>query len=106
MSKDIIIQKNGVDQELNGATKLVTSEYGGLQCTWVPEDERQHTEKTVTKNGEYAAEDDGFYAYSRVTVAIGIDLPYTGTTSGGVNYTIYLDNKGKPHLVIHGRGET
>lgn len=101
MSKDIIIQKNGVDQELDGVTKISTPEYDGFACTWVPEDERQLTEKVVTENGEYSAAEDGFWGYSRVTAAVELALPYTGTTPGGVNYTVYLDSNGKPHLTIN-----
>lgn len=100
MSKDIIIQKNGVERELDDVTKITTQGYGGYACTWVPEDERELTEKIITQNGDYAAADDGYYAYSRVTAAI--ELPYTGTTPGGVNYTVYLDQNNRPHLVING----
>jgi len=104
MSKDIIIQKNGVEQALDGVAKITTSEYGGMSCTWVPEDERQLAEKIITQNGDYAAAADGVYAYSRVTAAV--ELPYTGTTPGGVNYTVYLDHNNRPHLVIEGSDGT
>lgn len=103
MSKDIIIQKDGVEQELDGVTKITTPVYGSFSCVWVPEDERQLTEKIVTQNGDYVAADDGFYGYSRV--AATVELPFEGTTPGGIKYTVYLDYKGKPHLVIHGSDE-
>jgi hypothetical protein len=100
MSKDIIIQKNGVEQELDGVTKITTPVYGGFSCVWVPEDERQLTEKIITQNGDYSAADDEVYAYSRVTASV--EFPFTGTTPGGINYTVYLDYQNRPHLVVHG----
>lgn len=106
MSKDITIQKVGVDQELDDVPEITTPQHNGGSCGWVPEDERQLTEKTVTENGEYAAADDGYYGYNRIIATVGLQLPYTGTTPNGVNYTVYLDSDERPHLTVNGSEST
>lgn len=88
MSKDIIIEKNGVEQELQAVEAITTADF----TRWVPEDERQLMDKIVTHNGNYKASDDGVYAYRSVTALVDVPLPYYGTTRGGVDYVIDLDN--------------
>ena len=67
MSKNIVIQENGVAENLTAEVIRTTKEGGGT-CDWVPEDEVQLTKKVIKKSGEYKAEDDGFYGYEEVTV--------------------------------------
>jgi len=102
MSKDIIIEKNGVEQELEAVDAITTADF----TQWVPEDERQLMDKIVTHNGSYKASDDGVYAYRSVTALVDVKLPYYGTTRGGVDYVIDLDN-GVPFIRVFraGNGE-
>lgn len=102
MSKDIIIEKNGVEQELEAVEAITTADF----TQWVPEDDRQLMDKIVTHNGSYKASDDGVYAYKSVTALVDVKLPYYGTTRGGVDYVIDLDN-GVPFIRVFraGNGE-
>ena len=102
MSKDIIIEKNGVEQEFEAVDAITTADF----TRWVPEDERQLMDKIVTHNGNYKASDDGVYAYRSVTALVEVSLPYYGTTHGGVDYVIDLDN-GVPFIRVFrgGNGE-
>ena len=68
MSKDIIIQKNGVPTNVT-AEIIRTNGIEGGSVDWVPEDEVQLLEdKEITKNGEYVAADEGYYGYKAVSV--------------------------------------
>ena len=102
MSKDIIIEKNGEEQELEAVEAITTADF----TRWVPEDERRLMDKIVTRNGTYKAADDGVYAYKSVTALVEVGLPYYGTTRGGVDYVIDLD-KGVPFIRVFrgGNGE-
>lgn len=100
MSKNIVIEESGTAQQLTGATKLSISLLNGMESLWVPEDTRTRVEKTVTANGTYTASSDNAYAYSRVTVNVGLDFPYDGETSGGQSYSVYTGDNGKPYLTI------
>lgn len=95
MSKDIIIEKNGAERELQAVEAITTADF----TRWVPEDERQTMDKIVTRNGTYKAADDGVYAYSSVTALVDVSLPYYGTTRGGVDYVIDVDN-GRPFIRV------
>ena len=88
MSKNIVIQEGGVSKLL-AADKLKTDEAGTGSCLWVPEDEVQLTTKTITEDGTYSADDDGYYGYSEVTVH-GIGTA-TGKDSDGDDAVVHTD---------------
>lgn len=100
MSKDIILRRNdGTEGKPIGVQRLLT---GGDWGAWVPEDETSKTGKiTINQNGRYPAYRDGLYGYSRVTV--DIQFPQSGTTRGGVDYTVYTDVNGNPHIAVEGK---
>jgi hypothetical protein len=68
VSKNIVIQENGIGKQLT-ADKLKTNLVGGGTCLWVPEDETQLGTKYVSENGTYRASDDGYYGFSEFTVS-------------------------------------
>lgn len=89
MSKNITIQEGGIGKQFT-ADKLRTNLVGGGTCLWVPEDEVRLTQKHITENGTYLAEDDEYYGYSKVTVNVpggngsaDSDGKPTGDTSPG-----------------------
>ena len=95
MSKYITIQEGGQGKQIT-ADKLKTNVVGGGTCFWVPEDEVQLTTKYVHENGEYSAEDDGYYGYSKFVVSVaggngsaGADgLPTGDVPSGGIGSSV------------------
>lgn len=70
MSKDIIIEEGGVGRQFTGVTKLQTKQIEGGVCYWVPEDETELTNKTITENGTYRAADDGVYGWDTINVNV------------------------------------
>jgi hypothetical protein len=104
MGKDIIIEQAGDPQELTGAAKLSIPMMDGGASLWVPEDTRGRVVRAITANGTYAAASDGGYAYGRLTVAVGLNLPYAGETSGGASYTLYQGGDGRPYIRIAAAG--
>lgn len=70
MSKDIVIQKNGVPETWQGVDTIRTNTFGGGEEEWVPEDEYAGRELTVAENGTYTAESYGAYAFTRVIVMV------------------------------------
>lgn len=102
MSKDIIVQLKGEPQELSGVERLSLDGVGDdLGSIWVPEDEVQLTEKTITENGTYRATDDGEYGWKRVIVNVPMEL--SGTTPTGENWSVSMSGDGRPKLTISGR---
>ena len=90
MSKAIVIEKNGVAQNLT-LDKLRTKEVGGGTIDWVPEDDVQLTELTVTANGTYTPSGT-VYGFSGVSVSV----PGTEVSGyiDGVHYVVTLDSDG------------
>lgn len=107
MSKSIVIQEKGIDQDLT-VSKINTPELDGGMCSWVPEDETQLEELTVTENGDYTP--DG-YGFSKVTV--NVDTPDTPvldeiniTTNGTYNAGDYgVDGFSKVNINVHGSAD-
>jgi hypothetical protein len=69
LSKDIYIAENGVQRALNGVRKINTKLASGA-ANWIPEDETNTDQLTITENGEYVASASGLYGYSRVLVLV------------------------------------
>ena len=91
MSKNIIIQKNGVDQTLNGVKKLRTKNVSGGTSDWIPEDETQTGTIIIKKNGTFNAADDALFGYSKAVVKV------PGMVVGmkdGKEYTVSVDENG------------
>lgn len=91
MSKEIIIKEGGTAKQFD-TDKLETNIAAGGTCLWVPEDETQVGEITITKNGVYNAADDGLYGYYKVTV-------------NGIGYAVGLDSDGDEAMTYSDDGE-
>lgn len=70
MSKNIIIQNNGIDVSYTGIKKIKTRKSTGGTLYWVPEGEQPTAVKTITANGTYKASDESLYAYSQAIVNV------------------------------------
>ena len=83
MSTNITIQEGGNDYQFSVAS-LQTDLDGGGTCLWVPPGGGNVKRKNITKNGIYVAGDEGYYAYSVVTVNVDRNKGVTGrsTTDG------------------------
>lgn len=90
MIKNIIIDENGTGKAFT-TNMLKTPLQGGGLCNWVPEGETKLIAKHVTKNGVYAASDDGAYGYSSIDVNVIAVNGITGTGSDGKQHTITSD---------------
>lgn len=90
MSKNVAIKEGQTAKSFSDVAKLKTNLVGGGTATWVPEDETQLVEKTITQNGEYLPSSDSAYGFSKVTV--DIDLPTKSITANGT-YNASSDNK-------------
>ena len=83
MSTNITIQEGGKEYQFSVAS-LQTDLDGGGTCLWVPPGGGNVKRKNITKNGIYVAGDEGYYAYSVVTVNVDRNKGVTGrsTTDG------------------------
>lgn len=70
MSKNIIIQNNGVSVTYTGAKKIKTRNAKGGTLYWLPEGEQPTAVKNITANGTYKASDENLYAYSQAIVNV------------------------------------
>lgn len=69
MSKNIVIQESGVDKALSSISKINTNLDGGGSADWVPQDEVNLGEITITTNDTTVkAKSQGYYAFSEVKV--------------------------------------
>lgn len=91
MSKNIIIQKNGVDQTLTGTEQIYTNDMENGTIHWVPEDELVLSELNVTQPGTYTP-GAGIYGFSVVTATLQAES-VTGTIDG-VTYVVTVDSSG------------
>ena len=91
MSKDIIIQKAGVAQELDGVELLSTKSPDGGTIDWMPEDEAYIRTLLVTENGTYTP-GTGVYGFDVVTVNVPASS-ITGTINGAT-VTVTVDSNG------------
>lgn len=77
--KNPTILEGGIARVFSGIKKLFTRQSGSDDLiAWVPESDRQLTTKYITQNGVYRASDDGYYAYSSVTVNVSTTDSVTG----------------------------
>jgi len=77
--KNPSIFEGGIARAFSGIKKLFTRQSGSDDLiAWVPESDRQLTTKYITQNGVYRASDDGYYAYSSVTVNVSTTDSVTG----------------------------
>ena len=89
MSKNIIIQENGVAQSLSNVEKIKTNVQGGGTVDWVAEDDVALSPLTITANGTYTP-GAGVYGFDTVTVDVKI---VTGKIDGAT-YEVTLDANG------------
>lgn len=86
MSKNIVIQKNGVAQSLSNVAKITTGSIEAGSQSWIPEDEANDYADTitlyVTENGEYEKEPETA-GYSEVEVEVNPTLTTKYITSNG-----------------------
>lgn len=92
MSKNIIIKKNGVDTTFSNIAKIRVKTPDGNSKEWVPADECDLGQLSVTANGTYKASESGFYGFSKAIVnvpetnlVLGAD-PDTGKLSAIFSY--------------------
>lgn len=92
MSKDIIIQNNGVAVTYTGAKKIKTRKSTGGTLYWLPEDEQPTGTITITENGTYKAEDANLYAFSQAIVNVQkAQTHVTGKGQDGNTYDVTID---------------
>ena len=92
MSKNISILEGRITRVFSGLRKLFTRQSGSDDMiAWVPESDRQLTTKYITQNGVYRASDDGYYAYSSVTVSVPTDTGVTGEGDDGEQHYVAPD---------------
>ena len=91
MSKNIIIQKNGVDQTLTGTELIQTNDMDNGTIHWIPEDELVLSELNVTEPGTYIP-GAGICGFSVVTATLQAQS-ITGTIDG-VTYVVTVDSDG------------
>lgn len=98
MSKNIIIQENGVEQVLSTISKVNTTRDGGGSADWVPEDETTLGQLTVNTNDtSIKARAQGYYGFSVVKVkASGRAV---GKNKNGQWKVVTADSSG--HFVEH-----
>ena len=90
--KNPTIVEGGIARVFSNIRKLFTRENNTDNLiTWVPESDRQLTTKYITKNGVYRASDDGYYAYSSVTVSVSTDSGVTGEGDDGEQHYVAPD---------------
>jgi hypothetical protein len=70
MSKNISLQQDGITKTYNNVSVINTGSPSGSRTDWVPEDETEVVEFTVTQNGTYDLADYGYYGAYRVNVLV------------------------------------
>ena len=87
------ILEGGIARAFSGIRKLFTRQSGSDDMiTWVPESDRTLGTKHITQNGIYRASDDGYYAYSSVTVSVPTDTGVTGEGEDGEQHYVAPDS--------------
>ena len=95
-NKNIVLRENGEAKVFSvNALEMKTA---GKTVKLIPTDRYALTEIEVDRNGVFSASQYGTDGFSRVKV--NVELPYKGTTRSGVNYEIYEDVTGKPHIEV------
>lgn len=92
MGKNIIIETDGTAHTYNGVKQIKTQNPQGSDDVWVPMEDAQTAEKTISKNGRYVASKEGYYGYSKVIVnSKGVT---TGAKPDGRKYSVTTDDDG------------
>lgn len=92
MSRDIIIQNNGVAVTYTGAKKIKTRKSTGGTLYWLPEGEQPTGTITITENGTYKAEEANLYAFSQAIVNVQkAPTHVTGKGQDGNMYDVTVD---------------
>lgn len=92
MSRDIIIQNNGVAVTYTGAKKMKTRKSTGGTLYWLPEGEQPTGTITITENGTYKAEDENLYAFSQAIVNVQkAPTNISGKGQDGNEYNVTID---------------
>lgn len=92
MSKDIIIQQGGVDQQLDGVEMLRTNEASSGTVDWFPYSEAQLEDLSAVENNTYTP-DSGVYGFRMVSVSVPA-TSITGKGPDGNDYTVTTDGSG------------
>lgn len=92
MSRDIIIQNNGVAVTYTGIKKIKTRKSTGGTLYWLPEGEQPTGTITITENGTYKAEEANLYAFSQAIVNVQkAPTHVTGKGQDGNTYDVTID---------------
>lgn len=70
MSKSVSIQQDGTPATYGGVSVINTPTMAGGRTDWVPEDETEVAEFTVTANGTYDLSNYGYFGAYRVNVLV------------------------------------
>lgn len=89
MSQNIIIQQDGVEQQLSAVQKIKTAKYDGGTVNWIAEDDYQLSPLTISENGTYTP-GSGVYGFGVVKV----DVKVIRGTINGVEYVVTVDENG------------
>lgn len=92
MGENIIIQEGGVGKQLT-ADKFKVNKVGGGTVLYVLESSTALGTKSITENGTYNAEDDGYAGYSQVHVNV------SGGGGGGGDSVVGRDSDGDEAVV-------
>jgi hypothetical protein len=95
MSKVITIQIDGEPQTME-AKKINTPDIDQWHTGWVPADEVDLADLSVHQNGNYVAEEDGLYGYSRIEVDVPTETDSIEVVDAetGTRYRISVDEQG------------
>lgn len=93
MSRNIIIQIDGVDQSLSAVEDIQTDRAGGGSVKWVIPEEKTLAEITATENKTYRASDAGTYGIGKATVDVPVKY-VTGKGEDGQTHHYGVDDEG------------
>ena len=91
MSKDIIIQQAGIDQELDGVSLIRTQAADTGTIDWMPEDEATLGSLSTVENGTFTPSGN-LYGFDVVTV--NVPAAAVEGTINGVEYRVTVDENG------------
>lgn len=95
--KNIVVQENGIAKNYS-VLEIETEQSNGDKTTWIPADRFDLSPLDVVKNGHYSARNYNTDGFNQVSV--NIELPYSGVTRSGIEYEVYADTTGKPHISV------
>ncbi len=94
--KLIMLKENGVNK-VHAVNEIAVKTIYKTDI-YIPNDRYNVGSVTVDRNGTFIASSYGLDGFSRVRVEI--QLPYEGKTRSGVDYRVYEDVTGKPHIEV------